>query len=165
MLPKNGRSGMTMPGRNSAVMRLLVERNDRGARRLVAVLGHEAAAAVVAVVDREIDRQDLHLERVTRLRALDVDRSGQDVTAGPRRSPVTWVAMPSATPGSSLAAPRALEADRGVGQQCVDVDDVARRDAQSRLGLRPVISVRDRCRAWPRGDAFSVSGPGSRPSR
>ena len=42
---------------------------------------HEPAAAVVAVVDREVDREDLHLERVARLRAFDVHRAGQDVPA------------------------------------------------------------------------------------
>ena len=83
MLPKNGFSGITMPGANVAVIALPIERDDRDGAPALAVLAHEAAAAVVAVVDRQIDRQHLHLERVARLRAFDKDRTGEDVPARP----------------------------------------------------------------------------------
>src|SRR6185503_3086966 len=53
---------------------LAVELKDLGGDVLLAVLGEIAIAAVVAVVEGEIDRQDLDLEDVSRLGALDEDR-------------------------------------------------------------------------------------------
>src|SRR5436190_22172823 len=62
--------------------RLLVERDDLHPRGAIAVLAQKAAASVVAVVERKIDRENLHLERVARLRTFDVHRAGEDVAAG-----------------------------------------------------------------------------------
>src|SRR5262249_53572538 len=52
---------------------LAIQRQDLDRQIALAVLGQIAVAAVVAVVEREIDRQDLDLEDVTRLGVLDVD--------------------------------------------------------------------------------------------
>src|SRR5215467_7457110 len=61
---------------------LRVDRNDARRDLAVAVLRQDAAAAVVAVIDVEADRENLYLEHVARLRALDEDRSGENVPAG-----------------------------------------------------------------------------------
>src|SRR5204862_3844303 len=66
--------------------RLLVERDQAAAltaRSAIAVGRDEAAAAVVPVIDREIDRQDLHFEHVAWLGPFDVYRPGKNVSAGP----------------------------------------------------------------------------------
>ena len=148
-----------MPGANSDGHVLAVEREDLRRRAALAVLRHEAAAAVVAVVDRQIDRQDLHLERVARLGAFDVHRAGEDVTAGP--------AAIAGHLGDDRLQRRldlvvghagAREAGRVVGQQRVDVDDVARRDAQRRLRLGPVVADGDRRRR--RLEAMRLRRPG-----
>src|SRR5690348_12826545 len=63
---------------------LLVERNDLGAR-VVVVFGEPAAPraeTIVRVRDREVDRLDLHLEHIARIRAADIDRPGENVSAG-----------------------------------------------------------------------------------
>src|SRR5262249_53671356 len=63
--------------------RLLVQLNDLDADRAIAILGQETTAAVVAVVDREIDREHLHLEGVAGLGAFNKDRTGENMTARP----------------------------------------------------------------------------------
>src|SRR5262249_27154716 len=61
--------------------RLGIELQDRLENRWIAVRRNEATAAVVAVVDRKIDRQDLHLEHVAWFGALHVHRPCQDMGA------------------------------------------------------------------------------------
>src|SRR5215471_8919198 len=52
-----------------------VKRDDlRGSARRRAVVGHVASTPVVAVWDREIDREDLHFERIAWFRPFDEDR-------------------------------------------------------------------------------------------
>ncbi len=122
---------------------LAIEADDRLRAALLAVLPHVAAAAVVAVGDRQIDRQHLHLERVTGLGAVDVDRTGQDVAAG---AAILDLIDDGAERGLDLACRHAgfFEPIRRVGQQRVDVDDVAGINRQYRLRLSPVMPVRDR---------------------
>ena len=156
MLPKNGLSGMTMPGMNSAVIvvRSSVMIFDR--TRPIAVLRDEAAAAVVAVVDRQVDRQHLHLEHVARLRAFDIDRTGQNVPA--RSAPIAGHFgddRPERALNALRRTPARLQAVRRVGEQRVDVDDVARGDSQNRLAPRSSSSRTRRWRASPRGGASS----------
>ena len=100
------------------------------------------AAPVVAVRDRQIDRQDAHFERVARFRAFDVDRSGQDVPAGPLVGDGVDH-LPQRRLHVLRLDARALEPARRVRQQRVHVDDVARRDPQHRLRLGPVVAVGD----------------------
>ena len=82
MLPKNGFSGITIPGTNSDVIVLLSSWRILVPARLSQFAAHVARAAVVAVVDRQIDRQHLDLEHVPGHRAFHVHRAGEDVTAG-----------------------------------------------------------------------------------
>jgi hypothetical protein len=96
-------------------------------RPLLAVLAHVAAAAVVAVGDRQVDRQDLHFERVAGLRAVHEHRPGQDVTARDRDPSLDrrWRRSDGLDIGRRHT--RLLESARSVGQHRVDVDDVADR--------------------------------------
>src|SRR5882724_9479998 len=55
----------------------------KNAQRAVAVLRHDPAAAVVAVVEREIDGENPDLQHVARLGTLDINRPSQDVPARP----------------------------------------------------------------------------------
>src|SRR4029077_12815031 len=59
-----------------------LERDDAHGHPWLAVLRQHSAAAVVAVVDREIDREDPHLEHIAGLCALDEHGTGEDVTPG-----------------------------------------------------------------------------------
>jgi hypothetical protein len=116
--------------------------NARG-KRTVAVLRQEAAAAVVAVVDGKVDRQNLHLEHVAGLRPLDVHRAGQDV---PPRSAALAGDLGHDRLERALdlvvGHARPLQPGRGIGQQGVDVDNVARGDPQGGLGGGPVVPIR-----------------------
>jgi hypothetical protein len=59
-----------------------VERKDRGVVGAgPTVVAQKSAAAVVAVGDRQIDREDPHFERIAGLGPFDVDRPGQNVPA------------------------------------------------------------------------------------
>ena len=49
--------------------------------RAIAILGKESAAAVVSVIDREVDGEDLYFERIARLRPFDINRPGQGMRA------------------------------------------------------------------------------------
>ena len=126
-----------------------VEGNDLRRQAAIAIRGHEPAAAVVTVVDGERDGEDLDLEGVARLGAVNVDRTGQDVPAG--AAPFV-AARQGRFDGLErrldllLRNPRALESRRRVGQECVHVHDVAGGDAQRGSGLGPVIAVGDRVR-------------------
>jgi hypothetical protein len=127
------------PGGELGRHRLAVELEDsRAARALAAVAGQVAAAPVVAVVDRQVDREDFHLEDVARFGTFDVHGTRQDVAAG---------SAARITRGDPLGhgherrldllvrdARRAQPARR-VREQGIDVDDVARRDAQRRRRL------------------------------
>src|SRR5262245_46430900 len=60
----------------------LVKWDDLCGSTRFAVFGKKSAAAVVPIIEREVDREDLYLECVTRFRAFDENRASQDVTAG-----------------------------------------------------------------------------------
>src|SRR5256885_17236985 len=62
--------------------RSLVERDDPGGQSLIAVFRDESAAAVVPVIDGEVDREDVYLENVAGFSAFHVNRTRQDVAAG-----------------------------------------------------------------------------------
>ena len=127
------------------------------AAALLAVLADEPAAAVVAVGDRQIDRQHLHLERVAGLGAFDEHRPGEDV---PARAAIRHRRDDGAQRGLHVLGLDAglLEAIGRGGEQRVHVEDVARRDAQHRLRLGPVVAVRHRGRAWLRADGCAAPG-------
>src|ERR1051326_2683176 len=61
---------------------VFVEWNNTGRFRPVAVLRKESAASVVTIIDREIDRENLDLERVTRFGAFDVKWTGEEWPSG-----------------------------------------------------------------------------------
>src|SRR5207249_7071457 len=61
---------------------IFVEWNDTGRFRLVAVLRKESAASVVTIIDRQIDRENLDLERVTWFGAFNINGTGKYVPAG-----------------------------------------------------------------------------------
>jgi len=134
-------------GREGRRHRGRVERDD--ARALLpirgTVVGNVAAAAVVAVRNREIDREDLHLQRVTRFCALDEHRAGEDVAAGapPLRGDAGLDRFERRL-DLIVRHPGALQACGAIGQECVDVDDVARGDRQHRLSRGIVPAVGDR---------------------
>src|SRR5262245_34953322 len=60
----------------------LVEWDDLCRCSGFAVFGNKSAAAVVPIIELEVDGEDLRLECVTRFRAFDINRTGQDVAAG-----------------------------------------------------------------------------------
>src|SRR4029079_12010408 len=64
----------------------LIELNDLRPCAAFAVFRHETAAAVVAIVDVEIDGKDLHFQRIAGLGTFNKNRTGQDMTA--RTSPI-----------------------------------------------------------------------------
>ncbi len=106
-----------------------------------AVLGQESTAPVVAVVEREIDCENLDLENVSRLRALDVDGTGEDVASRPlvlhllgdtpeRRFDVT---------GGDASR---LQPARRRSEERPDLDDVTRAHPKDRHGMCIVVSPR-----------------------
>src|SRR5204862_3569025 len=127
--------------------RLRVQVQNLHAGGSIAVLRDEPVAPVVGVVDGEVDRQHLHLEDVARLRALDEDRAGQNVAA--RAAPIAGDFAHDRLErllDFVLRHTRALQTGWRVGEQRVDVDDIAGLDTQDRPGFRPVVAVCDRRR-------------------
>ena len=162
MLPKNGRSGMTIPGANAAVIVFAIERNDPRAVRAL----------------RRSSRGRTRCSRCSRRGSRDRSTGSSLRARRParrlRRTPGPVRMCP---PGPASAARRllddrlerrldlirrhagALQAGRRVRQQRVDVDDVARRDPQHRRRRRRRTTRRRWSTASPRADG---SGCGSR---
>ena len=158
MLPKKGCSGMVTPGAKSRDHLLAVQRDDLDPG-VGEVVGQEAGAvaeAVVGVGDRQIDLEDVDLQRVAGLRALDRDRPGQDVAAG---SAVVDVVVDLAQAGLDVGGRDAglLQAGRAVGQQGVEDHRVAGLDAQHRLGRRVVVAPGDGGRRGGQVEGLGVS--------
>ena len=122
--------------------RLPIHLDDGGPAARDAVLADESAATVVAVRDRQVDRQQLDLQCIARLGAGDEHRAGQDVSA---RAAVGHFLDDGAQGGLDVGGGHAglLEAIRHRCQQRVDIDNVAGCDGQDRLGLGPIVSVGD----------------------
>jgi len=82
MLPKNGCKGTSIPGAKRPTIFSLS--SGMIFVSVVVILREEPAArtkAVVRVGNRKVDRLDAHLEHVTGIGALDVDRAGEYVAA------------------------------------------------------------------------------------
>src|SRR5262245_15324214 len=60
----------------------LIELDDLGRRPAFTVFRNESTAAVVSVIDSEIDGENLHFDRVPRFGAFDINWTRQDVAAG-----------------------------------------------------------------------------------
>src|SRR5262249_17906234 len=122
-----------------------------------AVLGYDSAAAVIAVVERKIDRENLDLENVARLRPCDVRRPGEDMTSR------TFSLAGDLVDNRLERFLDSVRRDAGppqalgrIGQHRIDIDDVARGNAQRRLCLRPVVAISHR-----RGRRLEAVGGGS----
>ena len=89
-LPKNGCSGIVIPVAEVAEHVDRVELDDLASCDCAGeILGQEAAPRserVARVVDRRPDGLEAHLEHVARVRAFDVDRTGENVAARARSS-------------------------------------------------------------------------------
>src|SRR5215813_7855130 len=79
---EKGLKGNTIPRKHSRGHCFLVKWDDLCGSIRFAVFGKKSAAAVVPIIERKVDREDLYLECVTRFRAFDVNRASQDVAAG-----------------------------------------------------------------------------------
>ena len=83
MLPKNGRSGISMLSRELGDVALQVERMTSSGALEILRGQHAAlrAEAVVGVWNGDADLLDAHLQRVAGLGAFDIDGAGEDVAA------------------------------------------------------------------------------------
>ena len=124
-----------------------IEMDDLRRHAGFAVLRQIPAAAVVAVVDRQFDREDFDFQHVAGFCTLDIDRTGEDMPA--------WAAALArhlVHDGFErwlnfvIRHARLGQSRRRIGQQGINVDDVARVDPQHRRRIRPVIAVSHGCR-------------------
>ncbi len=133
-------------GRELSGHMLAVQRNDLGAG-VGEVVGQQAGAiaeAVIGVGDGKGDLPYADLQHVAGLRALDIDRAGQDVASGAplgQRDMIEHVAQAGLYLVRRHAV--ALKPRGAVGQDGVEDHRVARADAQHRLGRWIVVAPFD----------------------
>ena len=84
MLPKNGCSGISIPGPKWAIIFVTVQRNDLGAAVRI-IIGQEPTAGAKAVAGPghiDVNLQDLNFEHVPGFGLGNVDRPGENMAAG-----------------------------------------------------------------------------------
>src|SRR5204863_7325510 len=134
------------------------ERADSSVRRPTQ-LRNESAAAVVRIIARQRNREQSHLEHITRICPFHEDRSGKDVAARSAQRPgVLRHDVAQRLRNVSWLAAEPLESGRRVGEHRLYIDDVSRLDAQRRLCFRPVVAVRNgRRRSGKLMDSLTIS--------
>ena len=155
-MPKNGASGQLEPPGQPADVALLIERDMHEPRLVEVVLQRagERADDVEAPVLPQLHVEDLDLQHVTRLRALDRDRAGQDVRAA-RKALGAGVHLGKLRRNVKAGFRNEL----GRAAERVDGDAVAAVDRQQRLARRRRRTPSDSSPRSPSRDDASSATP------